>query len=280
MREQLVKGASKYIEEFKGKLFVIKYGGSMLDDDSISESILEDIICFHHNNIKVVLVHGGGSAISRLMKEKGKEPVFVNGLRVTDEETVKIVDEALTNVNRILVHRIRGKAVNAHSVVSKEKIVVKGKKKPEAPNGDFIGDVCSVDTKPIDDVVAQNSIPVISPVGIDDDKKLYNINADIAAAEIAAALSAEKFIMLTNVRGVMKDKEKEESLISSLTEDEVKDLIDKNIIASGMIPKVKAGILALDKGIKKVHIISGRMPHSLLKEVFTDEGVGTEIIKY
>jgi len=279
MREELIKGSSKYIQEFRDKIFVIKYGGSMLDDGTLSESVLEDIICFHHNKIKVVLVHGGGSAISRLMKEKGKEPAFVNGLRVTDEETVKIVDEALTEVNRVLVHRIRSNSVNAHSIVSKEHLVVRGKKKEGSLDGDFIGEVSSVDIEPILKVIDAGGIPVISPVGIGDDDMLYNINADIAAAEIAAALSAEKLILLTNVRGVMQDKDIEDSLISHITEDEVKELIDRNIIAGGMIPKVRAGILALDKGIRKVHIISGKMPHSLLKEVFTDEGVGTEIVK-
>ena len=279
MREKILKGASKYIEEFKSKLFVIKYGGSMLDDEALSESILDDIICFHHNGMKVVLVHGGGSTISRLMKERGKEPEFVGGLRVTDKETADIVDEALSEVNKGLVDRIKAKAVKAESIVSREKLTIKGKKKESAPLGDFAGDVDSVDTSHIEEVIADNAIPVISPVGVDNKKTLYNINADLAAAEIAAALSAEKFIMLTNVKGVLTNKDDEKSLLSTLKEKETLKLIDKGIIASGMIPKVQAGIIALDKGVKKIHIISGRISHSLLIEVFTDEGIGTEIVR-
>ncbi|NQT95255.1 MAG: acetylglutamate kinase [Candidatus Omnitrophica bacterium] len=279
MREEILKGASKYIEKFKDKLFVIKYGGSMLDDEHISDSILDDIICFHHNGIKVVLVHGGGSAITRLMKEKGKEPEFVNGLRITDEETANIVDEALSQVNRGLIQRIQAKAVSCESIVSREKLTIKAKLKPNVPEGDFLGDVLSVDTAHIDKAIQANAIPVVSPVGVGNDKRLYNINADVAAAEIAQSLEAEKFIMLTNVKGVMKDKNNEDSLLSSLKEEEAKSLIGEGIIESGMIPKVEAGISALDKGVKKVHIISGRIPHSLLIEVFTDEGIGTEIVR-
>jgi len=279
MREEILKGASKYIEKFKDKLFVIKYGGSMLDDEHISDSILDDIICFHHNGIKVVLVHGGGSAITRLMKEKGKEPEFVNGLRITDEETANIVDEALSQVNRGLIQRIQAKAVSCESIVSREKLTIKAKLKPNVPKGGFLGDVLSVDTAHIDKAIQANAIPVVSPVGVGNDKRLYNINADIAAAEIAQSLEAEKFIILTNVKGVMKDKNNEDSLLSSLKEEEAKSLIGEGIIESGMIPKVEAGISALDKGVKKVHIISGRIPHSLLIEVFTDEGIGTEIVR-
>jgi len=279
MRNKILKDSAKYREEFKGKTFVIKYGGSMLDDEVLSESILADIICFHHNGIKVVLVHGGGSAISKLMEQKGKTPKFIDGLRITDKETVKIVDEALSNVNISLVNRIKSKAVSAESVVSREHFTIKGKKRSSALEGDFLGDVSSVDTSRIIDILNNNCIPVVSPVGVDDEKNLYNINADLAAAEIAAALKVEKFIMLTNVKGVLRDKLDEATLISHINEADAKNLIEEGIISGGMIPKVGAGILALDKGIHKAHIVNGRINHSLLIEVFTDEGIGTEIIK-
>ncbi|MFH1868951.1 MAG: acetylglutamate kinase [Candidatus Omnitrophota bacterium] len=277
-KDDILKNASKYIEQFKGKVFVIKYGGSILDDEVISDSILDDIICFHKNGIKIVLVHGGGSYISRLMQERGKEPKFVNGLRVTDEETAEIVDEALTLVNSDLVYRISKKGVNADAVVSRENFTIKAKKKNNLIPGDFVGDVESVDTRHIEYAVKKGSIAVVSPVGVDENKNVYNINADFAAAEISAALSAEKFIMITNVKGVMREKDNEESLISTLKEAEAQRLISLKVIDSGMIPKVQSGNLALDKGVAKVHIISGRIAHSLLIEVFTDKGIGTEIV--
>ena len=278
-RDKILKESAKYIEEFKGKIFVIKYGGSMLDDEALSESILDDIISFHQNKIKVVLVHGGGSAISKLMQQKGKTPKFIDGLRTTDKETALIVDEALRGVNTSLVDRIKSKEVCAKGVVSREHLTIKAKKKLNALEEDFLGDVSGVDTAYILDILKNNCIPVVSPVGIDDDRNLYNINADIVGAEIAAALKAEKFIMLTNVKGVLKDKADDSTLISHINEEDAKHLIEEGVIAGGMIPKVGAGILALDKGIHKAHIINGRISHSLLKEVFTDEGIGTEIVQ-
>lgn len=278
-KDEILKGATRYIEQFKDKVFVIKYGGSILDDEVISDSILGDIICFHQNGIKIVLVHGGGSSISRLMQERGKESRFVDGLRVTDEETAKIADEALTLVNSDLVYRISKKGVNADSVVSRENLTIKAKKKESSVSDNFVGDVESVDIRYIEYAIKKDSVAVVSPVGVDESRKAYNINADLAAAEIAAALSAEKFIMITNVKGVMRKKDDERSLISTLKEEEAHGLIESKVIESGMIPKVQAGILALDKGVGKVHIINGRIRHSLLIEVFTDKGIGTEIIK-
>jgi len=227
----------------------------------------------------VILVHGGGSAINRLMQERGKSPEFVNGLRVTDKETAEIVDEALEGVNQSLAAKIKLKGVDACSLISRETLTIKAKKKKNLSSEDYIGDVKAIDLKYIDEAIGADSIPVVSPVGIDEDKNLYNINADLAAAEIAAALSAQKLLILTNVKGVMRNKDDEGSLLSTLKEEEVKALIEDSVIDSGMIPKVQAGIEALDKGVKKVHIISGRIANSLLIEVFTDTGIGTEIIK-
>jgi acetylglutamate kinase len=185
------------------------------------------------------------------------------------------VDEALSGINEGLVRKIK----IADSLISRNKAVIRAKRRHDASCGDFVGDVAFVETKTIGDSFKNRHIPVISPVGVGDDKRPYNINADLAAAQIAAALGAEKFIILTNVRGVMTDMNNGKSLISHIDEDKTKALIKDNIISGGMIPKVEAGILALDKGVKKIHIISGRIKHALLLEVFTDEGIGTEIIK-
>jgi len=278
-KQEILKGASKYIKQFKNKLFVIKYGGSILDDEVLSDSILDDIVALHREGINVILVHGGGSAINRLMQERGKSPEFVNGLRVTDKETAQIVDEALAGVNQSLTAKIKLKGVDAYSLVSRERLTIKAKKKNNLSSKDYIGDVEAIDLKYIEEAIDADSIPVVSPVGIDEDKNLYNINADLAATEIAAALLAQKLLILTNVKGVMRDKDDEASLLSTLKEEEAKALIEDSVIDNGMIPKVQAGIEALDKGVKKVHIISGRIANSLLIEVFTDAGIGTEIIK-
>lgn len=279
MREQILKDSSKYIEQFKGKIFVIKYGGSMLDDKVLSDSVLDDIVSFHNNGIRIVFVHGGGAAINRLMQQKGKEPRFVDGLRITDRETAEIVDDALTSVNKGFVERISSRGVLAEPIVSSRSFTIKAKKKADTISENFLGDIDSIVTSHIDDLLSKKAIPVVSPVGQGSDNKPYNINADIAAAEIASALSAEKLILLTNVKGVMRDKDDEASLISHISEEGVLDLISKAVIEGGMIPKVRAGIQALDKGVKKVHIISGKIPHSLLLEVFTNEGIGTEIVR-
>lgn len=278
-KNDILQGASSYIDKFKGRIFVVKYGGSILDDEEASDSILDDIVTLHRYGMDIVLVHGGGARISQLMKEKGKEPKFVSGLRVTDEETAKIVDEALSMVNRHIVERIRAKGVEAESLVSREKLIIKGKKKDSAPHGDFIGDVDSVDIRHIHETIERDAVPVVSPVGVDSEGRVYNINADLAASEIAGALSAEKFIMLTNVKGVMTSKDEESSLISSLKQEDAHKLIAAGIIAGGMIPKVEAGILALIKGINKAHIISARIKNSLLLEILTDKGIGTELIR-
>jgi len=279
MREQILKDSAKYIEQFKGKIFVIKYGGSMLDDKLLSDSVLDDIVSFYNNGIKIVFVHGGGAAISALMQTRGKEPRFVDGLRITDRETAEIVDDALTSVNKNFVERINSRGVPAESIVSSKSLTIKARRKANTISENFLGDVDSIVTGYIDQALLDKAIPVVSPVGYGIDKKPYNINADVAAAEIASAISAEKLILLTNVKGVMKDKDDEGSLISHINEEDTFDLIKNHVIEGGMIPKVRAGIQALDKGVKKVHIISGKILHSLLLEVFTNEGIGTEIVR-
>ncbi|MFA5068827.1 MAG: acetylglutamate kinase [Candidatus Omnitrophota bacterium] len=279
MRERILESASKYIKIFKGKAFVIKYGGSMLENRALSDSVLDDIVSFHNKGINAVIVHGGGSRINALMSQRGKSAVFADGLRITDEETAGIVDEALSMVNSDLVRRVIERGARAEGVLSRDTGLISAGRRKGAIAGDFVGDINAVDTNIIRGVLKRGAIPIISPVGMGSDKKPYNINADIAASEIASAMRSEKLMFLTNVRGVMMDKDDDNSLISHIDEARALDMIDKGVISSGMIPKVKAGIRALDSGVKKVHIISGTIPHSLLLEVFTDEGVGTEIIR-
>lgn len=277
-KKTIFSKAKFYIEKFKGKLFVIKYGGSNLDDEQISQSILEDIVYLHKQGINIVLVHGGGNAITRLMEEKGKKTVFIDGLRVTDEETAKIVDEALAGVNTDIVKRLKVLKDKAKPVISKELGVIRAKRKEGLLEADFTGDVDSIDIMFIEDLLKKNIIPVVSPVGIGQDNKLYNINADSASAEMAIALAAEKLILLTNVKGIMKNYLEEKTLISTITENQIEDMIKTSHINAGMIPKAKASIKALFGGVKKVHIVSGRIKHSLLIEVLTDGGIGTEIV--
>ncbi len=273
----LAKG-KVYIEKFKDKIFVIKYGGSSLDDEHISNSILEDIVYLHQQGIKVVIIHGGANAITRLMQQKGKIPEFIEGFRVTDEETANIVDEALTGINADIVNKLTTLGTKAVSIISKERGVIRAKRRKNSLEGDFTGDVDSINTKPIEDLLKKEIIPVISPVGIGQDDKPYNINADFAGAEITIALKAEKLILLTNVKGIMRDHIDEKSLIPTLTEKEIEEMIKAGNISSGMIPKARACIKALFGQVGKVHIISGRIKHSLLIEVLTDKGIGTEIV--
>ncbi|MBN1405554.1 MAG: acetylglutamate kinase [Candidatus Omnitrophica bacterium] len=277
-KKTILSKAKSYIDRFKGKIFIVKYGGSNLDDNNVSQSILEDIVYLRQQGIAIVLVHGGGNNITRLMEKKGKKPVFIDGFRVTDEETANIVDEALTQVNTDIVNRLKALGIKAVSVISRQHGVIMAKKKKDILEGDFTGDVDSINTQPIEEMLKKHVLAVVSPVGIGQDKKIYNINADSAAAELAINLGAEKLILLTNVKGIMKDNVNEGSLIPTVTEKEIEDMIKTGHINSGMIPKARASIKALFGGVKKVHVISGKIKHSLLIEVLTDGGVGTEIV--
>lgn len=277
-KKSILLNGKKYLEKFKDKVFVVKHGGSNLDNQQITRSILEDIVFLHSKGINVAVVHGGASAISKLMQEKGKDVQFNGGLRVTDEETANIVDEALRGVNAGIVEEIKSLGGAAKSIISRAQGVIKARKAEDSFAGDFRGDVDSIKTEKIKDLFSKNIIPVISPVGIGPKGKLYNINADFASAGIAIALKSEKLIFLTNVKGIMKNHIDEKTLISSITEKKIEQLIKENKVSSGMIPKARAGIKALSCGVKKIHIISGGIRHSLLIEVLTDEGIGTEIV--
>lgn len=271
--------ALPYIKKFFHKVFVIKFGGSSLNDENTRKHVLEDIVFMHYSGMKPILVHGGGPLISMKMKEARKKPRFVNGLRVTDKKTMEIVDDALTELNEILVEEVKKLGAEAFGLSGKENKLLMAKKIECAENVGFAGTIDSVDTTIVERLLEANIIPVVSPVGIGEDGVLYNVNADEAASHIAMALKAEKLFILTNVKGIMKDKENPGTLYSSLSIADTEALTEKGIVAEGMIPKTKACIDALENKVKKAHIIDSNREHALLLEIFTDKGVGTEITK-
>lgn len=270
--------ALPYIRKFRGKEILIKYGGAAMNFPEIRENVLHDLVFMNYVGIRPILIHGGGSAITENLKNKGIQSRFVNGLRVTDRETVQVVSETLNEINKKIVHDINqfgAQAVGLSGFDAEILNVVKHK-----ANGDvgYVGEVKSVNTLPIRELTEFNIIPVIAPLGIDSKKEMYNVNADEAAAKVAAAMEVQKLMVLTNVQGIFREKENPETFIPSLHVDEVEELIKKKVITDGMIPKVNACTAALLGGIKKAHIIDGRIKHSLLLEIFTDQGIGTEIV--
>ena len=282
--EKLVEKASiliealPYIRKFRGKEVLIKYGGAAMNYPEIRENVLHDLVFMNYVGIRPILIHGGGSAITENLKKRGIQSRFVSGLRVTDKETVQVVAQTLGEINREIVHDINqfgARAVGLSGHDAEILNVVKHK-----ANGDvgYVGEVVSVNTLPIRELTEFSIIPVISPLGIDKSGETYNVNADEAAAKIAAAMQVQKLMILTNVQGILREKDNAESLIPSLHLNEVEELIEKRIVTDGMIPKVNSCITALQGGIKKAHIIDGRIKHSLLLEIFTDQGIGTEIV--
>lgn len=281
--------ALPYIQSYRDKYVVIKYGGSAMVDNDHADSLLRDIVLLECVGIRPVLIHGGGKAISERMKEAGIAPNFVHGLRVTDKKTVSIVDEVLSEINGRIVKKISSYGGDAKGLTSKDKVIIARKHIVEEVNKEtgkkekidigYVGDVTKINAKPIRKIADKNSFPVIAPVGVGTDGSRYNINADTVACEIAAALKAEKLVLMTDVKGILKDEDDESSVISTLRVGEVDKLITRKVISGGMIPKVQACVRAIKAGVGKIHIIDARIKHSLLLEIFTDKGVGTEILK-
>lgn len=273
--------AIPYIKEFSGKTFVIKYGGSAMIDENIKNLLIKDIILFKLLGIKIVIVHGGGPFIKESLDKLNKSSQFIDGLRVTDSETMEIVEMVLSGkVNKEIVNIIQQNGVMAVGVSGKDGDMIKVKKK-EITNGDlgFVGEIVDIDTNLIDVLLQNGFIPVISPVGKDNNGNTYNINADYVATELASSLNAQKLIFITDVKGVMKDTNDPDSLISSMDLRTAKENIKNNVISGGMIPKVECCIKAVEDGTKQVHIIDGRIKHSLILEIFTGEGIGTMFIE-
>ena len=272
--------ALPYIKKFFEKVIVIKYGGSSVDEKGIGKGILEDVIFMNYAGMRPILVHGGGPLISKMMKKSGIEPKFVAGRRVTDERSVHIIDKALNAINKKIVKTLRELGAEAFGLSGKENNLVRVKKlQGFGVDLGFVGEVTSLDTTVVRRLIEDNIIPVIYPMGTGRDGKLYNVNADDAASEIAMALKAEKFVLLTNVRGIMKDKFDPKTIYHTLKAGIAKRLIKENIIDSGMIPKAQACVNAVKGGVKKAHILDANIPHALLLEIFTDRGIGTEIVR-
>lgn len=271
--------ALPYIKKFHQKIVVIKYGGSILGEEKIRRGVLEDIVFLNFMGLRPLLVHGGGPNISERMRKNGKKTDFVDGMRVTDEETLAVVEEELEKLNDIILRELSELGSKVVGLNGKEEKMIQVVKKKANVDLGLVGQIVQINTQPILDALKKDMVVVILPMGIGQDKKNYNVNADEAASTLAIALEAEKLVLLTNVKGIIRNPEDPNSFLSTLTIEEIKGLIDNNIIQQGMIPKVSACVNALNNGVKKTHIVDARTPHGILLEIFTDKGIGTEIIK-
>jgi acetylglutamate kinase len=277
--------ALPYIQAFRDKVVVVKYGGSTMTADEQDDTVLKDIVFMESVGINPVIVHGGGPAINRRLKELGVESRRVNGLRVTDKATMRVVEEVLFGeVNAGIVGAIQALGGKAIGVSAKESGIMHVRKHlAQTPQGPvdlgFVGEVSRIDAAPLWDLINDGLIPVVAPIGRGARGSAYNVNADTAAGEIAAALQAEKLVFLTDVKGIMRDPADPESLLSTIRLKEVEPLVTGGIIDGGMIPKVEACVRSVRAGVRKTHVIDGRIPHSMLLEFFTNEGIGTQIVQ-
>ena len=278
-KSEVLIEALPYIKKFFEKPVVIKYGGAAVDEKGIEPGILEDITFMNYAGMRPIIVHGGGPMISKMMKKAGIEPKFIGGRRVTDAKTVQIIDKALGIINKKIVKTLRGMGTKAFGLSGRENNLIRVRKMRGDVDLGFVGEVTSVDTTVVKKLIEDNIIPVIYPLGIGRDGNLYNVNADDVASEIAMALKAEKFVLLTNVRGIMRDKKDPATLYHTLKTSDVGHLIKRKVIDSGMIPKAQACVNAVRGGVKKAHILDAGLPHALLLEMFTDKGIGTQIVK-
>ncbi len=275
-RAEVLTQALPYIKRYNGKTVVIKYGGNAMINEHLKEQVMEDIVLLWLIGVKVVLVHGGGPEISELMSKLGKVPEFVDGLRVTDKETVDIVQMVLAGkVNKSLVSFLESKGGNAMGISGIDGGLIKATVKN--PKLGFVGNITGVNITPVEDLLGKGYIPVISTVASDNDGNVYNINGDTAAARIAGALGAERLIMMTDIAGLLKDKDDPSTLIPHVTISEAEELKKQGVISGGMIPKIDCCIDAISHGVKNVVIMDGRVPHSILMEILTNEGAGTMV---
>ena len=275
---QIILEALPYIQKFSGKTIVIKYGGSVMEDEKLSKEVFRDIVLLKFVGMYPIVVHGGGKEITHLMKKLGIPSKFVSGHRITDKETLDIVEMILAGkVNKRVVAGINAQGGLAIGLSGKDANLIKAEKLKlnESLDLGYVGDIKSINIKLLESLIHEGYIPVISSIGIDEKGQGYNINADIVAGKVAQMLKAEKLIYLTDTEGVMN---REKGIISHLSIDEAKRLIERGDIVGGMLPKVTSGMDALKGGVRKVHIINGNFPHSILLEIFTEEGIGTEIV--
>lgn len=276
-RARILVHALPYIQEYTGKVVVIKYGGNAMINEDLKDSVMRDIILLSLIGVKVVLVHGGGPEITDMLNKIGKQSEFVGGLRVTDKETVDVVQMVLAGkVNKSLVHLIETKGGSAIGLSGMDGGMIQAKVKN--PQLGYVGEITSINAKPILDVIEKGYIPVISTVGCDAEGNVYNINADTAAARIAGELGAESLISMTDISGILRDKDDPSTLIPVIKVSEADQLKQDGIISGGMIPKVECCINAIKWGVNRVFIIDGRIPHAILIEMLTSEGIGTMFI--
>lgn len=278
LRANVLVEALPYIQKYADKIIVVKYGGNAMVNEELKMAVMCDIVLMSQVGIKVVLVHGGGPEITEMLTKIGKKSEFVDGLRVTDSETVDIVQMVLAGkINKSLVNQLQNNGGKAIGLSGMDGHIIEAKVKDERLG--FVGEITNVNVQPILDVIDKGYIPVISTVGCDKDGNSYNINADTAAARIAGELKAKSLISMTDVCGILRDKDDPSTLISRITLDEIPRLKEEGVISGGMIPKVECCKLAIEGGVNKVFIIDGRIPHAILIETLTDEGAGTMVIK-
>lgn len=271
--------ALPYIQRFNRKIIVVKYGGSAMLDEELKKQVIEDVTLLKLVGFKPIIVHGGGKDISKWVEKSGMTPEFVNGLRKTDEATMEIAEMVLNRVNKSLVQMVLSLGVMAVGISGKDgELLHVEKKYSDGQDIGFVGDVKEVNPKILYDLLEKDFLPIVCPIGLDDEYNTYNINADDAACAIAKAVDAEKLAFLTDIEGVYKDPEDPETLISELTVSEARKLIENGYVGGGMIPKLNNCIEAIEEGVSRVHILDGRIAHCLLLEIFTNKGIGTAIL--
>ena len=275
-RAEVLTAALPYIKRYNGKIVVVKYGGNAMINEQLKQQVMEDIVLLWLIGVRIVLVHGGGPEINELMNRLGKKAEFVNGLRVTDRETVDIVQMVLAGkVNKTLVNLLEMKGGKAIGLSGMDGRLIEAEIKDEKLG--YVGNITKIHIKPVLDLLEKGYIPVISTLGCDKQGNTYNINGDTAAAYIAGALNAERLFMMTDIAGLLKNKDDPTTLIPEIRTDEIPSLMEEGVISGGMIPKVECCMEAIDKGVKNVIIMDGRVPHSILMELLTDEGAGTMV---
>ena len=271
--------ALPYIQRFNRKIIVVKYGGSAMADEELKKKVIADVVLLKLVGFKPIIVHGGGKEISRWVEKVGMKPKFVNGLRVTDAETMELAEMVLNKVNKELVSHVQELGVKGAGISGKDGGLLKVKKRyADGEDIGFVGEITEVNPKILLDLIEKDFLPIVCPIGLDDEFNTYNINADDVACAIAKAVGAEKLAFLTDIEGVYRDKDDPSSLISEITVSEAKELISSGYIGGGMLPKLSNCIDAVETGVSRVHILDGRIPHFLLLEIFTNKGIGTAII--
>lgn len=279
-KAQVLIEALPYIQRFNRKIIVVKYGGSAMVDEELKKQVIEDVTLLKLVGFKPIIVHGGGKEISRWVNKVGMKPKFVNGLRVTDADTMEVAEMVLGKVNKSLVQHVEELGVRAIGISGKDGGLLKvDKKYSEGQDIGYVGDVKSVNAEILYDLLEKDFLPIVCPVGLDDEYETYNINADDAACAIARAVHAEKLAFLTDIEGVYKDPKDPKTLISELCVEEAEQLMSDGNIGGGMLPKLQNCIDAIENGVSRVHILDGRIPHCLLLEIFTNKGIGTAILK-